>query len=281
MPDVLDIAYPPGDPSVLVADAQAARTRAVGLYALNLSILDTVQEPTYAQAVKILGMGVYPIVVPSNTPPPVASVVHTLETWGVPHNAPVMIDLERGSLPPTIWVQEMCRAWTGAGIYCQAGYRAQYEVAHPAFWWLAAWNGDPSIPDGWQAHQYGSFIGPSGKAYDASSVSPALHFWGEKEEDMPNRSYFTLVAGDPDRESVVVPGVNNLTNWNAVAQGVDSQLVIQSWDQNGDDVTSGLLPQVLQATPPKEVFGQGFGLTGPGSVRFFCPVGKIMIAVGW
>lgn len=284
MPDLLDAAYPPADPAVLVADVRAAGARAVGLYAVNLSVPAAVREPAYALAVKALGVGVLPIVVPGNVPPLVPTVIAALTTWGLGLNDLIVVDIERWSTPPVAWVAEFCRAWSAAGIYCQEGYRAQYAAAQPRFWWLAAWSTPPPVPPTWDAHQYGSYQGPSGMTYDASTVLPTIRFWGQQEDtDMPNRSYFELEAGD----EVWVPGANAQTNWNAAAQAADAELTIGSYALDGTPVAGGFLPQIVAGNDPNvkgpvQVFGQGIGLTGPGTFYFKNGgPGRLVVGVGW
>jgi hypothetical protein len=256
----------------------------VGLYAVNLSVPAAVREPAYALAVKALGVGVLPSVVPGNVPPLVPTVIAALTTWGLGLNDLIVVDIERWSTPPVAWVAEFCRAWSAAGIYCQEGYRAQYAAAQPRFWWLAAWSTPPPVPPTWDAHQYGSYQGPSGMTYDASTVLPTIRFWGQQEDtDMPNRSYFELEAGD----EVWVPGANAQTNWNAAAQAADAELTIGSYALDGTPVAGGFLPQIVAGNDPNvkgpvQVFGQGIGLTGPGTFYFKNGgPGRLVVGVGW
>lgn len=286
MPDLLDIAYPP-PPLVLVQDVRAAKARAVGVYAANYSVPHSVQTAGFVQAIRDEGVGVLPIVVPGNDPPPVGVVVQRLLGWGLTPADPVALDLERWSLPPLAWVIDFCDGWPQAGIYCQRGFRSDslYGSVHAAFWWLAAWSDPPPVPIGWDLHQYGFFHGPSGATYDISTVRPGFRFWGAfatpQEDTMPNRQWFTITAGDPLTDTLELPGVNQDTNWNAVAKGGDAELIVQSFTLDGVPVGGLTNPLPRALTGKQAIFGQGFGLTGPGTAQFVAAKGTVVVAVGW
>jgi hypothetical protein len=250
-----------------------------------------------------MNIAVLPIVVPSDHPQSVATAIAKLLAWGVKPTDAVAIDLERFSLPPLAWVVELCQRWPAAGIYCQQSYRAQYQAAKPRFWWLAAWGADSGIPAGWQARQYGSWRSPSlaSTLYDASSVSPALRFWGEagssgtKEADTMN---IELAAG----KEVWIPA-DGTTEWNAVAQGATPEqkaqaiaaaasgatqadidavlaelasvkLTVIGYNPDGSPTLPGAIPRVLQGNHPdvrgpETINGKGFGIIIPGGLAYF------------
>jgi hypothetical protein len=228
--DLLDICRPP-DPRQVIADVHAAGARAVGLYAVNWSIPQCERSASFVLPIRMAGIGVLPIVVPSDHPLSVAAAITKVAAWGIPATYPVAIDLERFSYPPWQWVHEFCQLWPGAGLYCRAGDRGRYDAAQPRFWWLADWGSQDNVPAGWQARQWGSWKSAAGIVYDASRASSDLHFWGQAiptgGKDMSKRSglahgFLAPSIGpdaDPKNSQVGVPGCSPGTDWNLVSTG--------------------------------------------------------------
>jgi hypothetical protein len=254
----------------------------VALYCVNWSLPDTEQTPDYVMELRKQGIAILPIVVPSDHPQLLDVALAKLKAWGVRPTDPVAIDIERFSLPPLSWVVGFCRAWPAAGIYCQANYRPSYEAAKPHFWWLAAWGTQGTIPAGWDAHQFGSWAGAT-KNYDASSVSPALRFWGEggKPVGRAMAVMFELGPGTEFGPSIYLPGPDQLTDINVVAQGPDTaEWTTEAFDVAGNLVRAAGLPQILQ--PHAQFTGTGLGLTGPGTWHLQnSGPGKVVVVVHW
>jgi hypothetical protein len=179
---LLDIAFPPSDPAGLVRDLDAAGADSIGLYVVNWSVPSAVQAGTYVQGVLAAGTAVLPIVTPGNTPGPASAILSALDGWGV-SGCPVAFDIEQYSFPAQSWVAGACQALTGAGyfpgIYGLASTHSSYAGLGQKWSWLANWDGQPTIPPGYQAKQYtNTFVGPSGARYDTSVVVDSLTFGG-------------------------------------------------------------------------------------------------------
>lgn len=114
--------------------------------------------------------GVMPIVVPPQNEAwwelnsgyaSMEQLVREAKAWGVPKGAPLCLDIEQHQADQMPAKSDVAHAWAVATR--SHGYRTwtysglSYLLAdHYGFRWVADWNNDPRIPQGFNAHQWAS-----------------------------------------------------------------------------------------------------------------------------
>lgn len=176
---MLDAAYPPS-PSQLVADLRACGAGAHAWYVYGGI---TRYTSAHLDALSAAGVLALPIVVPGDIPPDYGTLAQDLSSSGV-QGGPVVVDLERYSMPPAAWVAGLPAAIPGVrwGRYGTTGTLAGYPAL--AFDWVSWWPNNQqslapipaSIPNGWAGWQYAHAISINGSGYDASVIDPAAIF---------------------------------------------------------------------------------------------------------
>jgi hypothetical protein len=113
--------------------------------------------------------GVMPIIVPPQDRawwlegesgyPVLESLVREANAWGVPKGAPLCLDIEEHQFEQMPNPGAVCHAWAiasrGHGYRTWTyGSRTFLLNDHYGFRWVAEWDNDPTIPQGFNAHQY-------------------------------------------------------------------------------------------------------------------------------
>ena len=115
--------------------------------------------------------GVMPIVVPPQDKewwlegvggyPTLDELVREAKRWGVPKGAPLCLDIEQHQSDRMANKTDVAHAWAvasrGHGFRTWTYSGRDYLASDPyGFKWLADWDDDPTIPQGFNAHQYAS-----------------------------------------------------------------------------------------------------------------------------
>ena len=195
---MLDAAFPPA-PGQWVTDMHAVGAQIGAVYVWGPYVNYT---RAHVDAARAAGLGVLPIIVPGNSPPP-PPLYAAAWPYGIT-GGPLAYDIESGSLPGTFWVnqavQDSNAAGWNAGVYAQGSVRPLYPAG---WWWLARW---PYAPGVWQpvptdlgasvtAWQFAHDVMINGSQYDISIVDPAL-FPALGGSDMTPEEHQLLVGLD-------------------------------------------------------------------------------------